>query len=63
VKRFSFYLFVAMSVTLSFAVDESTDLEVLRRQAEQGDSKAQLSLAFRYRDGRGVAKDEPHAMQ
>ncbi|MFO1491708.1 MAG: tetratricopeptide repeat protein [Kiritimatiellia bacterium] len=32
-------------------------------KAEEGDAQAQLDLAFRYRDGRGVAKDNGEAMR
>ncbi len=45
--------------------DEADDQSKLNDQiahAEQGDSAAQLSLAFRYRDGNGVDKDVPRAM-
>jgi hypothetical protein len=40
-----------------------TDLEPLRTQATSGDAKAQLDLAIRLRDGKGVAKDDAEAMQ
>ncbi len=35
----------------------------LQEQARRGDPAAQVSLAFRYRDGKGVAKDDAAAMQ
>ena len=38
-------------------------LEQLQEQAQQGDPAAQLSLAIRYRDAIGVAKDDAAAMQ
>ena len=38
------------------------ELEALRSQAASGDAKAQRTLAFRYRDGTGVAKDETEAL-
>ncbi|MCB1090220.1 MAG: SEL1-like repeat protein [Verrucomicrobiae bacterium] len=38
-------------------------LETLRSEAEAGDARAQLGLAFRYRDGKGVAKDDAEAMK
>ena len=44
------------------AVDQ-TDLQSLRSRAEGGEVKAQLDLAHRFRDGKGVAKDEAEAMQ
>ena len=34
---------------------DRTELESLRSQAGSGDVKAQLDLAHRYRDGKGVA--------
>jgi len=51
-----------MSLSLLFA-DEPTDLDALRSQAAGGDAKAQLDLAIRYRDGKGVTKDDVEAMQ
>ena len=38
-------------------------METLRSQANSGDLKAQLDLAHRYRDGKGVAKDDALALQ
>lgn len=38
-------------------------LEQLQEKAHQGDPAAQLSLAIRYRDAKGVAKDDALAMQ
>ncbi len=52
----------SMSLSLLFA-DEPTDLDALRSQAAGGDAKAQLDLAIRYRDGKGVTKDDVEAMQ
>lgn len=51
-----------MNFSLLSAADE-VELETLRSRANDGDVKAQLGLAFRYRDGKGVAKDEAKAMQ
>lgn len=42
---------------------ESAELESLRRQASDGDAKAQLDLAICLRDGKGVAKDDAEAMK
>jgi TPR repeat protein len=42
---------------------DPAELESLRTRAGRGDVKAQLDLAHRYRDGKGVAKDEAEAMQ
>ncbi|MCC9628906.1 hypothetical protein LOC68_10890 [Blastopirellula sp. JC732] len=46
--------------TLATAAEPS--LEELQVQAQQGSPDAQLSLAIRYRDGNGVAKDDAAAM-
>jgi TPR repeat protein len=53
---------LAVSLSISSAADE-TELESLRTRADGGDVKAQLDLAIRYRDGKGVAKDDALAMQ
>lgn len=42
---------------------DPTELESLRTRAASGEVKAQLDLAHRYRDGKGVEKDEAEAMQ
>lgn len=52
-----------MSLSLLSAADPSTNLEALRRRAERLDVQAQLDLAFRYRDGKGVAQDDAEAMK
>lgn len=44
------------------SADAQTALEKLRAQAAGGDVKAQLDLAIRYRDGKGVTKDAAEAM-
>ncbi len=51
---------VALSTGLAAA---EPSLEQLQEQARQGDPAAQLSLAIRYRDAKGVAKDDAAAMQ
>jgi uncharacterized protein len=51
-----------MSVSRLSAAD-APELEALRSRAKEGDVKAQLDLAYRYRDGKGVAKDDAEAMQ
>ena len=38
-------------------------LDALREKAAGGDAKAQLDLAIRYRDGKGVSKDDSEAMK
>ena len=57
-----FHLFIAtflMSMT-AFAADEITELQ---NRAKGGDAKAQIELAIRLRDGKGVTKDDAQAMQ
>jgi hypothetical protein len=44
------------------SADAQTALETLRAQAAGGDVKAQMDLAYRYRDGKGVTKDAVEAM-
>jgi len=44
------------------SADAETALETLRAQAAGGDVNAQLDLAYRYRDGKGVTKDAAEAM-
>jgi TPR repeat protein len=57
-------ILAALLVTLSVSsADEPAELASLRMRADGGDVKAQLDLAQRYRDGKGVAKDEAEAMQ
>ena len=57
-------ILVAWLVSLSVSsADEPAELASLRSRAGSGDVKAQLDLAHRYRDGKGVAKDEAAAMQ
>lgn len=51
-----------MSISTLLAT-EPTDLETLRSQANSGDVKAQLDLAYRYRDGKGVTKDDVEALK
>ena len=48
-------LFMSISVLLA---DDQPNLEALRSHAAAGDSNAQLDLAIRYREGKGVAKDD-----
>lgn len=52
-----------MSLSLLSAADPSVNLEALRQRAEKQDVQAQLDLAFRYRDGKGVAQDDAEAMK
>jgi TPR repeat protein len=59
----AFLAILLMSTSLSSAADEHADLQALKARAEKGDAKAQLDLAFRYRDGKGVAIDDGEAMR
>lgn len=43
--------------------DETAEMKAIVLKAEAGDAAAQASLAMRYRDGQGVAKDSAAAMQ
>lgn len=52
-----------MSLSLLSAADPAVNLEALRHRAEKQDVQAQLDLAFRYRDGKGVAQDDAEAMK
>lgn len=52
-----------MSTALLSAADDLAELQALRSRAAGGDVKAQLDLAFRYRDGKGVVKDDAEALQ
>ncbi len=51
-----------LSLTTLPANDQA-DLDALRSKAARGDAKAQRTLAFRYRDGTGVAKDDAEALR
>ena len=59
-RIFPFLVILALQAA-SFA-EESPSLDALTEKAKQGDVHAQLSLAFRYRDGKGTAKDFTQAM-
>lgn len=43
--------------------EDAPDLKAITARAEGGDAKAQLDLALRYRDGKGVAKDDAEGMK
>ena len=47
----------------TLSADEQSEFQVLRSRAESSDAAAQVALAIRYRDGKGVAKDDALAMQ
>lgn len=53
-----------LMLATSFAVAaDAFDMKAVTARAEGGDAKAQLDLAIRYRDGKGVGKDQARAMQ
>ncbi len=52
-----------MSLCLSPADAQATDLDSLRQAAQRGDAGAQLALAFRHRDGHGVEPNPVEAMR
>ncbi len=51
-----------MSVS-ALSADDQVEFQTLRGRAESGDVAAQAALAVRYRDGKGVTKDDALAMQ
>ncbi len=63
--RLTFSLLPAFLASLStLSAADQAEMEALRTQAAGGgEVKVQLELAFRYRDGRGVAKDDAEAMK
>jgi TPR repeat protein len=59
-----FTLFAALLMSLSsLSAEDQAGLETLRSQASGGNHQAQLDLAVRYRDGKGVAQDNAEAMK
>ncbi len=48
---------------MSLSTLSADDFAEIQSRAVGGDAKAQLELAIRYRDGKGVAKDDAQAMQ
>ncbi|HCN77694.1 MAG TPA: hypothetical protein DIT13_10940 [Verrucomicrobiales bacterium] len=59
----AFLAILVMSLSLPVAADDHAELAALRQRAEKRDARAQLGLAYRYRDGKGVAKDDVEAMK
>ncbi len=47
----------------TLSADSSSDMESLLARARANDAQAQLDLAFRYRDGKGVVKSDAEAMK
>lgn len=55
-------LTIGVLLLANLATAAEPSLDDLREKAKQGDPAAQLSLAIRYRDGRGIANDHEAAM-
>lgn len=56
-------IFIAMfAVSLTPLAAETQEINDLTTKAEKGDASAQLALAVRLRDGKGIAKDDTAAM-
>ncbi len=49
--------------TATVSADDRVVVDTLHAQATSGNAKAQVDLAFRYRDGKGVAKDDTESMK
>ncbi len=61
-KYAAFAAALLMSATV-LSVEETLDFKTLTAQADGGDAAAQVALAIRYRDGKGVARDDALALQ
>ncbi|HET6249108.1 MAG TPA: hypothetical protein VFE47_15540 [Tepidisphaeraceae bacterium] len=61
-KCFSLPFMIAMVFATSLHAAEKSSIDELTTRAQAGDSHAQLDLAVRYRDGKGVDRDYPQAM-
>ena len=57
------FLAASLMSSTTFSADDAAALDALRSRASSGDAAAQVALAIRYRDGKGVAKDDAEAMQ
>ncbi len=55
-------LFASILCAATLSAEEHAGVDALRIQAAAGDARAQLALAIRYRDGKGVAKDDAEAL-
>ena len=55
-------LYFSMGISALIA-DDQIEIEALHSKAAGGDLKSQLDLALRYRDGKGIAKDNDEAMR
>lgn len=55
--------FVVLAILASARADDDASLKDLIAKARQGDTRSQLALAYRYRDGQGVKRDYAEAMR
>lgn len=61
--RIAVLLATLLMCATTMSADEVGEFQTLRSRAENGDSVAQAELAFRYRDGKGVAKNDAESMK
>lgn len=62
-KHRIFLFFLALAAVRLVQADDTPSINDLSAKAAQGDAVAQLSLAFRYRDGKGVKQDYAEALR
>jgi TPR repeat protein len=62
-KSIHLTLAATLMTTLISPAEDALDLKSLTARASSGDGAAQLDLAYRYRDGKGTAKDDVQALQ
>jgi len=57
-------IFIAMlTIIPRTQADDIPEMDALIAKAKEGDARAQVNLAVRYRDGKGVTKDDATAME
>ncbi len=56
-------LLAMLSILPRTQAEDTQEMDALIAKAKEGDARAQVDLAVRYRDGKGVPKDEATAMQ
>ncbi|NBR86948.1 MAG: hypothetical protein EB141_05260 [Verrucomicrobia bacterium] len=61
--RIAVLLATLLMCATTMSADEVGEFQTLRSRAENGDAVAQAELAFRYRDGKGVAKNDAESMK
>ncbi len=60
---FPAFLFLFMNPVALPATDADPNLEALIKKADEGDPESMLKLAIRYRDGKGIEKNDAEAMR